>query len=343
VRDDAEVANEGEVHGRIAEDNPVVQLCFPAVIEIEVHADDAGQRVDRFLRKLLAAAPLALIHSLLRKGAVRIDGQKLAGSDRLRPGDRLALALDEARLAALRGPDRRTAPRPGRAVPELELVFEDQDLLVVDKPGGLALHGGTGVGADHLVARLEAHCGPGTGARTFRPAPAHRIDRGTSGLVAVGRSARGLRGLTAAFRERTAKKIYLALVHGRPAPASGEIEFALEIADRGAGAPKAAAGAGGRTALSVYRTLRCAGGLCLLEVRIETGRTHQIRAHLAALGHPLVGDRRYGAPARPALGPQRFALHSWRLGFPHPADGRPLEFEAPWPADLAALCPLSGS
>jgi RluA family pseudouridine synthase len=316
------------------------------VVEIQVADDDAEQRLDRFLRKLWPNATLGLIQRLVRTGAIRSDGQKLAGSHRLVAGTTLSFDLDRARFDELRGgsterqPTRDPAPRP-RPSP-LAVLWSDSDLAFVDKPGGLAVHGGTGIGRDHLAARLT-----GLAERqslTFRPAPAHRIDRGTSGLVAVGLSARGLRGLTAAFRDRGVTKTYLAWVEGRLQGDEGTIDVPLDVQDRGIGGRKAAPQQGGRTAITRYRVRARSDRATLCEVDIETGRTHQIRAHLGATGHPLAGDVRYGAKPMRALGPQRFALHAWRLALAHPITGARLELEAPIPAELQTLDPkLSGS
>lgn len=316
------------------------------VVEIQVAADDAEQRLDRFLRKLWPNATLGLIQRLVRKGSIRSDGQKLAGSHRLVAGTTLSFDLDRARFDELRGgsTERRSAAgalRAPRASP-LDVLWSDPDLAFVDKPGGLAVHGGTGIGPDHLAARLT-----GLAERqslTFRPAPAHRIDRGTSGLVAVGLSARGLRGLTEAFRKRSVTKTYLAWVEGRLQDEEGTIDLALDVQDRGIGGRKAAPREGASRAITRYRVRARSARTTLCEVDIETGRTHQIRAHLGATGHPLVGDVRYGAQPQRAFGAHRFALHAWRLALAHPITGARLELEAPIPAELRTLEPkFSGS
>ena len=311
------------------------------VVEIQVAADDAEQRLDRFLRKLWPNATLGLIQRLVRKGSIRSDGKKLAGSHRLVEGTTLSFDLDRARFDELRGgsTERRSAVgavRAPRSSP-LDVLWSDTDLAFVDKPGGLAVHGGTGIGSDHLAARLQGL--GGRTALTFQPAPAHRIDRGTSGVVAVGLSARGLRGLTEAFRERRVDKTYLAWVEGRLADDAGRIDVGLDVADRGSAGRKSAPSDEGRTAVTTWRVLGRGDRATLCEVDIETGRTHQIRAHLGAIGHPLVGDVRYGARSVRLLGPHRIALHAWRLSLVHPTTGEALSIEAPCPPDLGALRP----
>ncbi len=305
-------------------------------VDLEVHADDAGQRVDRFLRKLLPRAPLSLVHRLLRQGTVRVDGRKVDGAFRLSSGSRLELRVDDERFASMT--DAAEPEGPARTLP-VKVVFEDDDVLVVDKPGGLAVHGGTGVNADHLVARVRARLGDG-GSHTFRPAPAHRIDRATSGLVVIGKTAAALREMTAMFGDHLVEKVYLAVVHGRPHPRDGTIDRPLAVKDDGDGDPAAAkteVDADGRTAITHYRTRRSRQHLSLVEVRIDTGRTHQVRAHLASIGCPIVGDRRYGAPDRPALGGHRIALHAARLKFPHPGDGHEVKVRAATPREFDAL------
>jgi 23S rRNA pseudouridine955/2504/2580 synthase len=301
------------------------------VPELRIHDDDAGQRLDRFLRKLLPNAPLGLLHRLVRQGAVRVDGERASGSTRLAAGQVVRLALADERFAELAADDE---PRP-IAGGELAIVHRDPHILVIDKPGGLALHGGTGIGDDHLMARVAAMLGHGD-ARTFRPAPAHRIDRATSGLVVIGTSAEGLRGMAALFRSRSVDKTYFAVVEGRPVPPSGRVDVPLAIADRGVGGRKSAPDDAGVPARTGYRTRSRHGALTLLEVDIDTGRTHQIRAHLATLGTPVVGDRRYGA-TRSKWRSARIALHAHRLRFTHPVDGRALDLVAPLPADIAVL------
>ncbi|MBK8976618.1 MAG: RluA family pseudouridine synthase [Planctomycetes bacterium] len=315
------------------------------MIELTVHDDDAGQRLDRFLRKLLPEAPLALIHRLVRTGAVRVGGARCDGSRRLAPGDAVSLALDDARFAALRGGERAPRPpRPTRPAPAaVRVLHRDADLWIVDKPAGLAVHGGTGQ-RDDLAARVRALAAGDTAAAalTFRPAPAHRLDRGTSGVVAFGVSARGLRAFVAALRDGRVDKRYLAITTRAPSPAAGVIDAPLAVADAGGDRPKARTAVDGLLARTTYRTLAIgATGLALVEVRLDTGRTHQIRAHLASRGCPLVGDHRYGALRDPRLPPGRIALHAARLSFPHPADGRPCVVESPLPPISAGSTPPS--
>lgn len=295
--------------------------------DFPVHQDDAGQRLDRFLRKLLPQATLGHVHKLLRTGRVTVGGTRQPGAHRLCGGEIVTVRADVELVEALRA-----KPRAAARAGALTVVHRDEHLLVLDKPGGLAVHGGSDV-ADHLLGRVAAVGGRG-GAWTFQPAPAHRIDRGTSGLVAFGLSAAGLRGMAARFREGLVRKLYLALVRGEPRPRAGEIDLPLRRGEGRAGRPKTAVAAAGKAARTRYRLLEHRRGVSLLEVELDGGRTHQIRAHLAAIGLPVLGDRRYGDRGPGFADRHRIALHAARLRFDHPVTQAPLDLEAPCPRDL---------
>ncbi|HLQ38798.1 MAG TPA: RluA family pseudouridine synthase [Planctomycetota bacterium] len=292
-----------------------------------ITAAEAGQRLDRFLRKLLPAVPLGAIFKHLRQGNVRIDGRKAAPSLRLQEG--MALEL-QARLAPADVAAAPTGPAPAFRGAGPAIVFQDQDLLVVDKPAGMASQPGSGQHRTDLVSWLLAAFADRRTA-TFAPAPAHRIDRGTSGLVAIGLSPRGLRGLTAAFRDGAVEKVYLAVVHGVPAPARGTIDLPLleQPASR-ADQPKVRVDLRGRPARTDYQLLAQRERRALLRVTIGTGRMHQIRAHLAHLGHPIVGDHRYGSAGQRG----DLLLHSSELRLEHPVTGAPLDLRATAPASF---------
>jgi 23S rRNA pseudouridine955/2504/2580 synthase len=317
------------------------------VREIVVSEHEAGQRLDRLLRKLLPNVPLGAIFKALRSGAVRVDGKKAKGALRLASGMTLQLRLPAADLAHLDAPP--TAPLPGGAAPaaagaplpaELvpRVVWRDEHVLVIDKPSGLAVHGGSGV--QHSVADWLAALPFGVRTATFAPAAAHRLDRGTSGLLAIGLTPAALRALTAAFRDGAVDKTYHAVVHGVPEPARGTIDAPLADVPARPNAPKVVADPSGlpaRTDYEVVRTLGAPGtraARALLRVVPHEGRQHQIRAHLAHLGHPIVGDRRYGAPAGSE---RRLLLHASELAFPHPVTGARVVVEAPLPPDFAVV------
>jgi len=310
----------------------------PTVREITLTAAEAGQRLDRYLRKLLRGVPLGAIMRRLRQGDVRLDGKKADGSTRLAAGMVVRLRLPAADLAALAEPAR---ARPGGAAGRSSLpgplrpriVFRDADVLVIDKPPGLAVVPGTGRGSEHLIGWLDEQ-GLGTRTATFAPAPAHRLDRGTSGLVAIGLSPAGLRGLTAAFREDRVEKVYVAVVQGLPAAARGSIDAPLRVCtDAPRTRPKTVVDPAGLPARTDYEVLQRGRDTALLRLVLHSGRTHQIRAHLRHLGHPIVGDVRYGAA--PARG-EGFLLHASELVFAHPCTGEVLQCAAPVPAAFAA-------
>ncbi len=289
--------------------------------EIAVTEAEAGQRLDRLLRKLLRDLPLSAIFRHLRSRNIRVDGHKADGALRLVAGMVVQLRLPAEDLAPLD-----VAPSPARSGPMVawprelapRIVYRDEDVLVVDKPAGLASQPGTGLQGRNLVDWLE-HEGLGARTATFQPAPAHRLDVGTSGLIAIGLSPLGARGLAAAFRDDQVEKVYLAVVHGVPEAASGSIDAPLRVRDEaGPRDVKVVVDPAGQPARTDYQVIGRGPGVALLRLVLHTGRTHQIRAHLRHLGHHIVGDRRYGSPRD--LG-RRFLLHAAELTFPHPRTG----------------------
>lgn len=300
--------------------------------ELTVADGDAGQRLDRFLRKALPAVPLSALHRLLRQGAIQVDGGKAGPGLRLQAGTRIGFRGSARELpGSLRAPTEAAPPAPGRwRGGEPAVLFRDAHLLAVDKPPGMAVQPGDGRSlVDWLAARPDLL--PPTTGRTFRPGPAHRLDRGTSGVVLVGLSPAGLRGLHAAFRAGEVRKTYLALVQGVPSPQRGRIDAPLRVlSTASADDAKVVVDPDGSAAVTHYRVVGRRGDDAVVLVRIDTGRTHQIRAHLAHLGHPLAGDRRYGG-----AGSARMLLHALRVELAHPVTGRALRITAPPPALLA--------
>jgi RluA family pseudouridine synthase len=261
--------------------------------------------------------PLSAIFRRLRTGDVKVDGKKAAPSLRIAAG-----MVVELRLWRDASAEPAVAAEPFRG-DEPGIVHRDADVLVVDKPVGMAAQPGSGLHGRDLVSWLRARIGDDGSARTFAPAPAHRIDRGTSGLCAIGLSAAGLRGLTAAFRDGGVDKVYLAVVHGVPSPPRGSIDLPLrEVEDAAPDAPRVVVDGSGKPAHTEYEVQQRGAGRALLRVTIHSGRMHQIRAHLAHLGHPIVGDRRYGSSAQIAHG---FLLHAAELHFAHPVTGERLD------------------
>ena len=322
------------------------------LVTVLIDPADAGERLDRALHRQLPELSRSRIKQLILAGRVA------APSGPLR---------DPAARAAAGLPLLVTLPEPEPAAPAAQAIplvvrFEDEHLIVIDKPAGLVVHPAPGNPDGTLVNALLAHCGPslaGIGGER-RPGIVHRLDKDTSGLLVAAKTEAAHRALSRDFAARRIDRAYRALVWGVPAPSAGEIagNIGRSPADRkkmavlGLGS----AGARGRPAVTRYRVERRFGAAgtaaALLECRLLTGRTHQIRVHLAHLGHPLIGDPVYGRrggrlPARggPEAGPAlaqivafpRQALHACRLGFTHPARGEVLTFDSPLPADIVGL------
>lgn len=291
-----------------------------------LHVPDglAGQRVDAALAKLLGFSR-SFAAEIVQAGGVAIDGKAALKSERLTAGSWLEVNWEERREPEVVPID----------LPELGIVHDDEDIVVIDKPAGVAAHPSLGWEGPTVLGALA-----GAGYRIATSGPAerqgivHRLDVGTSGLMAVAKSERAYSLLKQAFRDREVDKIYHAVVQGHPDPFSGTIDGPI---GRHPGHEwKFAVTREGRPSVTHYETLEAFPFATLLEVKLETGRTHQIRVHMSAQRHPCVGDEMYGAdPTLTArLGLERQWLHAMRLGFRHPGTGEPVEFESAYPADL---------
>ena len=263
---------------------------------------------------------------LIGNGAVLLGGHPAAKSDRVPAGEWLEVTLPPPRAPLVATPE----PVPGMSV-----VYEDADIVVVDKPVGVAAHPTPGwTGPTVLQGLLAAGYTIATSGAAERQGIVHRLDANTTGVMVVAKSEHAYSVLKQAFRERTVDKVYHALVQGHPDPLRGTID--APIARHPSGDGRFAVVSDGRPSVTHYDLLEAFRAASLLEVHLETGRTHQIRVHMAAVRHPCVGDRLYGAdPVLAAhLGLTRQWLHAVRLGFAHPAHGRLVEFTSPYPADL---------
>jgi 23S rRNA pseudouridine1911/1915/1917 synthase len=284
-----------------------------------------GERLDAALARMFGLSRTAAA-DLISAGQVLVAGRPAAKSDRVPAGEWLDVILPAP-----------AAPGPApQAVPGLAVVYEDADVVVVDKPAGVAAHPTPGwSGPTVLEGLLATGHSIATSGAAERQGIVHRLDANTTGLMVLAKSERAYSALKRAFRERTVDKGYRALVQGHPDPLRGTVD--APIARHPSGDGRFAVMAGGRPSVTHYDTMEAFRGASLLDVTLETGRTHQIRVHMAALRHPCVGDRLYGAdPALAAhLGLARQGLHAARLGFAHPADGRHLAFTSDYPADLA--------
>src|SRR6185312_3926513 len=312
-----------------------------------VENDQAGWRLDRFLVAALGDISRSRLQQLIENGAVTHTRKTIRdGNFRVKPGDVYVVSV----------------PPPTPAIPQgqdipLQVVYEDKDLIVIEKPAGLVVHPAAGNPDGTLVNALIAHCGAsliGIGGEA-RPGIVHRLDKDTSGLLVAAKTERAMGSLAKQFANHTIERAYHALVWGAPRAAEGVIEGQIGRSpfDR---KRMAVLRGGGKLARTRYRVLERFGPdarpfASLVECRLETGRTHQIRVHLTHLGHPLIGDPSYGR-ARQAPRPKtteetmafaaagnfsRQALHAYVLGFQHPSLHKTMRFESPWPADFADL------
>jgi 23S rRNA pseudouridine1911/1915/1917 synthase len=284
-----------------------------------------GERLDAALARLFGFSR-SRAAALVEGGHVQLDGGAAAKSDRVRAGGWLEVELPDP-------------PSPVVVVPQrvegMSIVHDDDDIVVVDKPVGVAAHPSPGWSGPTVVGGLAgAGFRVSTSGAAERQGVVHRLDVGTSGLMVVAKSERAYTVLKRQFRLRTVDKVYHALVQGHPDPSRGTVDAPI---DRHPGHDaRWAVVAGGRPSVTHYDTLEAFPAASLLEIHLETGRTHQIRVHMSALRHPCVGDLAYGAdPALAArLGLHRQWLHAVRLRFDHPGTGERVEFESPYPADL---------
>jgi len=291
-------------------------------LTLVVPASAAGERLDRFLAGVEAVGSRSAAERLLASGSVTVAGEARPKSHRLEGGEEVAFDPPE------RAP---TTLEPDADVP-LRIAYEDDHLLVVDKPAGVVVHPSAGHSGGTLVHGLVAHAVAG-GEEAERPGIVHRLDRDTSGLLVVARSDEVHRALQAALRAREITREYLALVRGRPRSRRGRIEAAIGR-DRHDPTRHSLDTATPREAVTEFEAVELLRAHALLRVRLETGRTHQIRVHLAAIDLPVSGDPVYGVEGDVRL--ERQFLHAARLAFTHPVTGAAVEVESPLPDDLAA-------
>jgi len=298
---------------------------LPDSIRLRVEPEDAGKRLDQMVHEHLAEFSRARIQQWIRDGRVRVNGSPERPSRPVRAGE--SIEVEPAEAAPLHA--------SAEDIP-LRVLYEDADVVAIDKPAGMVVHAGAGVHSGTLVNALLHRFGSLSGVGgAWRPGIVHRLDRFTSGVLLVAKTDAAHHALANQFSSRQVEKTYLALVHGRVKAETGRIDrpIARDPAHR---TRMTARLAEGRAAWSEYRVLKRFERFTLLEVRIGTGRTHQIRVHLSAMGHPVVGDTLYGAPAKiagmPSLG--RFFLHAQRIRFRLPSTGEEKTVEAPLPREL---------
>jgi 23S rRNA pseudouridine1911/1915/1917 synthase len=306
-------------------------------LEAAAARKDQGVRLDRWLAGRLRDLSRTRIRGLIDDGRVLVDGRPAKAAHRLKPGERV-----EARIPPPPSPDLRPEVLP------LAIVFEDADLLVVDKPAGLVTHPGAGRASGTLAAAALAHApemagvgGPG------RPGIVHRLDKGTSGLIVLSKSPRAYASLVAQLAAREVTRRYVCLVHGRVRREAGAVDLPIGRDPRSRVRMAVVPEGRGKRAVTQYRVLERLRDFTWLECRLLTGRTHQIRVHLASLGHPVAGDPTYGRrPSRATSMPEGaealagldgVALHAAGLAFVHPATGERVEFTAPLPERIGRV------
>jgi 23S rRNA pseudouridine1911/1915/1917 synthase len=290
-----------------------------------VAPEETGTRLDRYLADHMPELTRSAVQRLIKDGAVAVDGTPERASYNVVAGDRILALVPEA-----------APPATTQANPTLRLLFEDDSILVVDKPAGLVVHGVPGHDGPSLAAAALAHR-PAMGAAGLdpeRPGIVHRLDKDTSGVLVVAATRDALAALQRQFRRREVSKQYLAIVHGVPAPARAAIEAPI-ARDEGQ-RTRMSVSATGRYARTEYVVVERFRDASLLAVDLLTGRTHQIRVHLAAIGHPVIGDTTYGR-RHDRLGAPRQMLHSHTLALTHPVSGERLVFTAEVPADMETM------
>jgi 23S rRNA pseudouridine955/2504/2580 synthase len=292
---------------------------------LEVGEESAAQRIDNFLLRILKGVPKSHVYRVLRSGEVRVNSGRIKPEYRLKAGDKIRIP-----------PIRISEKKPQTAKPlGLPVVFEDASLIVIDKPSGVAVHGGSGVSFG-VIESLRAE----------RPQAkflelAHRLDRDTSGLLILCKKRSALVELHRMLREGEVEKIYLALAKGVPARMTFDVTESLHKYVTAQGERRVAVREDGKTAATKVKVLRQGASFSLLEVRLMTGRTHQIRVHLAHAGHPVLGDDKYGDfPLNRELakqGVKRLFLHAASLSFKHPLSGAALAFKAEVPGEMKSF------
>ncbi|KEZ18611.1 Pseudouridine synthase [Sphingobium yanoikuyae] len=305
-----------------------------SIIETTIGEAQAGLRLDRALAELLPDLSRERIKALI------VEGQIVSGGRSLNPSMKVAVGQDYS--ISLPAPVALDAV--AQDIP-LDIVHEDADLIVVDKPAGLVVHPAAGNLDGTLVNALLHHCDgqlSGIGG-VARPGIVHRIDKDTSGLLVVAKSDKAHEGLARQFKDHSIDRLYAAIVYGIPTPGSGTVDAWIGRSDADRKKMAVHREGRGKHAVTHYRVMERLRGAAMVECRLETGRTHQVRVHMAHLGHPLIGDPVYGRDRKgfksilETLGFKRQALHAKRLGFIHPVTEEPLAFDSPLPADMQEL------
>ncbi len=295
----------------------------------EVGEDAAGQRIDNYLTKLLKGVPKSHIYRILRSGEVRVNSSRVGPEYRLQQGDKLRI------------PPVRVAQRTPRAMPsaagrlDAHILYEDEALLVLDKPAGLAVHGGSGI--SHGAIEQLRHGRPESGFLEL----VHRLDRDTSGVLLLAKKRSALTALHEQLRAGRVQKFYLTLVHGQWRNSKQSVKLPLNKYVLASGERRVSVSEEGMPSHTVFRLKQSWHEFSLLEAELKTGRTHQIRVHLAHLGYPIAGDDKYGDftlnKTLSKQGLKRMFLHAYKVIIEHPRSGEKVMFEAPLPEDLRSF------
>jgi 23S rRNA pseudouridine1911/1915/1917 synthase len=288
-------------------------------VTTEFTVERSGERLDVFIARRLPELTRSRVKRLIEDGCVAVAGERAKPALRLESGQRVSVEMP--------------APVPSRALPEeipLDVLYEDGDVLAINKPAGMTVHPAPGHASSTLVNAILAHCSDLSGiGGVMRPGIVHRLDRDTSGVILVAKNDAAHRSLARQLKDRMVEKTYVALVEGTPKPAEGVIDAPIGRDPRRR--ERMAVLEGSREAVTAYRVIERFAGYSLVEARPKTGRTHQIRVHLAAIGHPIVGDRVYGK--RTLLLSRQF-LHARQIAFEHPRTAERMTVEAPLAQDL---------
>ncbi len=314
------------------------------MLEYRITEDDVGVRLDKFLRKRLASMPTSHLFKMIRTKKVRVNGKRCQPEQHLALADVVTIRGDEQQLLGDR--PRTPPPAPKVNLDELKVLLEDEWILVLDKPSGMAAHTGSGITGGTVVDVVRAYLGPNAVRNEFAASPAHRLDRETSGVLVVAKRRPAMVHFTDVFTHHKAKKKYLVLVKGVLPKPKGLIDLPLSEHQQTAES-RARRGVNMQEARTRYEVIAQTKQVAYVECAIETGRTHQIRRHFAAIGHPVVGDAKHGdfafnREAKAKWGLARLFLHSTRLEFPHPKDGKRTVVAAPLPEELVEVLKRSG-
>lgn len=315
------------------------------MLEYRITDEFAGVRLDKYLKRMLANVPTSHLFKMIRVKKVRVNGKRAQPEQDLASGDVVTVRGSSEQLLQETG-ERKPPPKPEVDPSQLRVLFEDEWFLAMDKPSGMAVHPGSGITGGTAVDLVRAYLGPKGVRNEFAASPAHRLDRETSGVLLVAKRRPAMVHFTEVFTHHRAKKRYLALVKGKLPRPSGLIDLKLAEHQQTAES-RARRGVNLQEARTRYQVVRQSSQAALVQCVIETGRTHQIRRHFAAIGHPVAGDPKHGdfsfnREVKAKWGLRRLFLHAERLDVPHPKDGRRIVVEAPLPAELTEVLERAG-